>query len=168
MEKTHESGMCRDVRDFNEKFEVPRQGCYTNNWQLSPAEQEFRNKFLIEELNEYLSAVGCSLTTESANVAGKIKDPSYLQDSAKALDSLVDLVYVAIGTAYMHGFDFDAAWKLVQDANMQKIKVGSSLDSASSTGRGNKFDVKKPAGWLPPDIESLLKQPIEKDPVDRT
>ena len=67
----------------------------------------------------------------------------------KVLDALVDLVYVALGTAYLHGFGpqkFNEAWRRVHEKNMEKIRA----PSADHSKRGSAFDVIKPAGWTPP------------------
>ena len=38
------------------------------------------------------------------------------------LDALVDIVYLAVGTACMQGLDFDEAFKRVHHANMRKVR----------------------------------------------
>jgi predicted HAD superfamily Cof-like phosphohydrolase len=70
------------------------------------------------------------------------------------LDALVDLVYVALGTAYMHGFDFNEAFKRVHEANMKKVRAVSMRDSK----RGSIYDVVKPEDWTPPDLSDLVKE----------
>lgn len=67
---------------------------------------------------------------------------------AEQLDALVDLVYVAMGTACMMGLPFEAAWKEVHDANMRKIKQGYS----------NKQGIVKPPDWVAPNIEKVLTE----------
>jgi predicted HAD superfamily Cof-like phosphohydrolase len=86
-----------------------------------------------EELDEYSSA------RSDSNLAGQ-------------LDALVDILYVAIGTAYQHGFDLAEAWRRVHEANMQKVRVQKFQDST----RGSLFDVVKPPGWVPPNLEDLV------------
>ena len=93
----------------------------------------FRYKFMEEELHEYATAINES-------------------DLAKQLDALVDLVYVALGTAHLHGFNFDEAWRRVHLANMSKVRVERAEDSK----RGSTFDVVKPLGWTPPDLSDLV------------
>ena len=97
---------------------------------------ELKNARIIhmhEELHEYMKAVQKG-------------------DVLNALDALVDLVYVALGTAYFHGFDFNEAWRRVHEANMRKVRV----DAAENSKRGTKFDVVKPKGWVGPDLEDLV------------
>jgi predicted HAD superfamily Cof-like phosphohydrolase len=95
---------------------------------------DFRYKFMREELDEYQVAY-------------------YEENMEKQLDALVDLVYVALGTAYMQGFDFNEAFNRVHAANMKKVRVYIAEDSA----RGSTFDVVKPEGWVAPDLSDLVK-----------
>lgn len=71
-----------------------------------------------------------------------------LQDLAKQADALVDLVYFAKGTAVMLGLPWAELWDDVHGANMDKVPgVGP---------RGQKVDVIKPVGWIPPQTEAIL------------
>lgn len=104
--------------------------------ELPPAISEFRMQLLLEEVREYVEAVND-------------------RDLEKQLDSLVDLVYVAIGAACLHGFNFDEAFKRVHEANMRKKRsVGTVLN-----GRGSAYDVVKPEGWEPPFLTDLVRNP---------
>jgi predicted HAD superfamily Cof-like phosphohydrolase len=118
-----------DIKAFHEKFELAYEG--PPRW-LPGMLSEFRSRFLEEEILEYRTA----LTLE-----GKF-------------DALVDLVYVAIGTAHLHGFPFDEAWRRVHKANMSKVR-GASERSAS-------YDVVKPPNFVPPDLTDLVN-PGETD-----
>jgi predicted HAD superfamily Cof-like phosphohydrolase len=73
-------------------------------------------------------------------------------DMPGQLDALVDLVYVALGTAHMQGFDFNEAWRRVHDANMQKVRA----QNADESKRGSALDVVKPEGWKPADLSDLV------------
>ena len=73
-------------------------------------------------------------------------------DLPEVLDALVDLVYVAISTAWLLNLPFDQAWQAVHAANMAKIRV----ENASQSKRKHAFDIVKPAGWQPPDHSNLL------------
>ena len=64
----------------------------------------FRTFFLMEELAEYTQAIT-------------------KKDDAAALDALVDIVYIALGTAWLFNLPFEKAWKEVQTANMKKIRA---------------------------------------------
>lgn len=61
-------------------------------------------------------------------------------------DGLVDLIYVAIGTAIAYGIDLRPVWDAVQAANMAKVGGPTRADGK----------VLKPEGWQPPDIEGVL------------
>jgi len=83
-----------------------------------------RMDFLNEELQEFAEA------NWSENIVG-------------AADALADIVYVALGTAYLMGLPFDAIWAAVQHANMSKVR--------GMTTRGNAVDAAKPEGWVGPE-----------------
>lgn len=109
------------VRDFHEKFEL-----FVNkdNRELQSA----RVRHMQEELDEYKKAV---------------KENNREQQ----LDALVDLVYVALGTAHYEDFDFNEAFRRVHEANMKKIRRPS---------KRSQWDVVKPEGWTAPNIKDCL------------
>lgn len=115
----------QDVYDFHEKFGIEQPDSPRH---LPEELAHFRLKFLLEELNEY----------ESALIAGDLETQH---------DALIDLVYVALGTALISGFDFEEGWDRVQRANMAKERA---LPDGSNSTRFSKFDVVKPEGWTPP------------------
>jgi predicted HAD superfamily Cof-like phosphohydrolase len=115
-----------DVGDFHEKFglETWRGGPPR---ELTPELLEFRIRFMLEELGEYCEAVGYDLSatlkaknTPSGTVLTAQGHP--VQDLPKAFDALIDLVYVALGTAQKHRFPWQAGWDEVQRANMAKVR----------------------------------------------
>ncbi len=108
----------RDVSDFVEKF--------LSEDQLSSEVWQQRVDHMREEWEEYVEA--------------SMKD-----DQAGAFDALIDLVYLALGTACLHRFDFYEGWRRVHAANMKKVKGGPKR-------------VAKPAGWTPPDLSDLIKE----------
>jgi predicted HAD superfamily Cof-like phosphohydrolase len=116
-----------DIKEFHEKFGLDYQGPPR---QLDLELRVFRKDFMKEELTEYC---------QSDDLHGQ-------------LDALVDLVYVALGTAYMQGFDFNEAWRRVHEANMKKVRA----DRADQSKRGSTFDVVKPPGWTAPDLRDLV------------
>ena len=116
-----------DIKEFHEKFGLT----YTDGPRFLPEDLSgFRTKFMQEELDEYGTPI-----------------------LEKQLDALVDLVYVALGTAYLHGFDFDEAWKRVHEANMKKVKAKAD---GSDSLRKSAHDVVKPLGWTAPDLSDLV------------
>ena len=74
------------------------------------------------------------------------------KDLVGVADALADLVYVALGTAHMMGIPFDAVFRVVHAANMQKQR--------GMTKRGMVYDAIKPEGWVGPEaqIETILKE----------
>lgn len=118
----------QDVQDFHNKFAVP---VAAKPQLLDDETYNFRLGFMREELNEFV-------------------DSHYNNDLATALDSLIDLVYVAYGTAQMMGVSpamWQEMWDAVQGANMSKVRA----TSADQSKRGTSLDVIKPAGWVSPD-----------------
>lgn len=111
----------------NEKIDIP------NNSELI----NFRTAFLMEELAEYTNAIT-------------------KKDAAGALDALVDIVYIALGTAWLFNLPFEKAWNEVQKANMSKIRAKDKTGK-----RGTKFDVIKPKDWKAPNIEKIIEEERE-------
>ncbi len=72
------------------------------------------------------------------------------QDLEAQADALVDLIYFALGTAVMLGLPWKQLWRDVQRANMAKER--------GETQRGHKVDVRKPAGWVPPQGLAILQR----------
>jgi len=118
------------VAQFADKFDLAYDGPPR---QLDEDLFAFRRRFLLEELDEYLTA---HLT---GNMEGM-------------LDGLVDLIYVAVGTALLHGFDLDEAFRRVHAANMRKARA----ESVNQSSRGHRLDVVKPPGWTPPWLKDLV------------
>ena len=124
-----------DVGDFHEKFgldNVTHRGA--GERVFNPELMEFRIKFLHEELQEF----------EDATVTRNAED---------MFDALLDLVYVAMGTAHLLGFPWQAGWDEVQRANMTKVRAQAD---GSNSRRLSSFDVVKPPGWTPPRIGEVL------------
>lgn len=141
-----------DVGQFHFKFGLETLGSGTPTL-LPPDVQQFRENFLQEELNEYREA--CT--------AG---------DLGKAVDALIDLVYVALGTAHMHRVSFNQHWDLVHEKNMLKERRKSDIIGANGetivddrSVRGHTLDVVKPAGWTPPDHQPILDRIAAAFPV---
>lgn len=123
-----------DVGEFHEKF-----GLMTTPPEGPPRELnedllKFRARFLQEELDEFQGGM-------------------LIADHAQMFDALLDLVYVAMGTAHLLGYPWQDGWTLVQQANMSKVRARAD---GSDSKRGSSWDVVKPEGWRPPDIDRLL------------
>ena len=154
--------MVKDIREFHEKFGLEYNGKPRT---LPPELAEFRRRFLEEELSEFKSdsyrAEYFAAMLNSGAPTDQIIDflnriTTGLEGS---LDALVDLVYVALGTAYLQGFDFAEAWRRVHEANMKKVRVERKEDSK----RGSTFDVVKPEGWEPPSHTDLVRDHIHAE-----
>ena len=124
--------MYRDIKDFHEKFGIKP---ISDRPMLLPDDiMQFRLKFLHEELVEMIEA--------------------YQQgDLPQVADAIVDIIYVALGTAYRMGLPFDELWQEVHNCNMAKIRVKSAIDSK----RYHSDDIIKPEGWQPPCISKILE-----------
>jgi len=135
----------KDIQNFHAKFGLE----YDEGPRALPHElADFRTGFMVEELCEYITddeQFHCLIRSAFHSRVNR-------QPLEKQLDALVDLVYVALGTAYLHGFDFEEAWRRVHAANMSKVRAKRAEDSV----RGSTFDVVKPPGWKAPDLSDLV------------
>ncbi len=118
-----------DVRTFHETVTGTPNGHFPTT--IPTYMMVERIKFLKEELDE--------LTTATKH-----------QDLPEIADALVDLVYVAKGTALMLGLPWEQLWDEVQRANMDKVR--------GTTKRGMEFDAQKPVGWRPPQHIPILSR----------
>jgi predicted HAD superfamily Cof-like phosphohydrolase len=125
----------KDIDNFHKKygFEKNEKVDIPDNSELI----NFRTAFLMEELAEYTNAIT-------------------KKDAAGALDALVDIVYIALGTAWLFNLPFEKAWNEVQKANMSKIRAKDKTGK-----RGTKFDVIKPKDWKAPNIEKIIEEERE-------
>jgi len=114
------------VVEFSTKFDVP---VAASPRQLPLDEFKYRHEFLREELDELVEAYEYG-------------------DLLKQADALVDLVYVALGTAAMMGLPWGGLFAAVHEANMRKVRAASD-----DPNKRHRFDVRKPPGWVPPDVE---------------
>lgn len=130
--------MMQDIQDFHEKFGLAYRG---GPQELSTQASEFRIKFMQEELNEYVKGVE-------------------EHDLVQQFDALVDLVYVALGTAYLQGLPFEDGWNEVQAANMRKQRAGPNGEGSK---RNSPLDVIKPAGWAGPDMLEVLHRALRRN-----
>lgn len=123
-----------DIRAFHERFGLEYDG---EPRELPKDLRDFRYRFLEEELEEYEAAA------EEGDLPGMF-------------DALIDLIYVAAGTLYLHGFPAELGWERVHGANMKKVRAGDAGESK----RLSTHDVVKPHGWEEPDLGELLDAPF--------
>ena len=124
-----------DVGEFHRKFGLP----HVDDGPPVELDREtlaYRTAFMLEELCEFSRAASTN-------------------DLPKMLDALVDLAYIAIGTAHFKRLPFDAAWAEVHRANMAK-------ERGPTAARGHHLDVRKPDGWMPPDIEGVIEEHVKR------
>lgn len=139
-----------DIEDFHIKFHLEYDGPARV---LPPDLSRFRIKFMDEEQNEYCHHEAAA-SAERYILTASASDPAnYAFHLEHMLDGLVDMVYVVIGTAYLHGFDFREAWRRVHAANMKKVRA----ERVSDSKRGSTWDVVKPEGWTPPSHIDIVE-----------
>lgn len=138
----------RDIEDFHHKFGIAYSGRPRH---LDEDLENFRVKFLVEELCEYVGQTDTITKLIQAAIVTRPEDdaPPIMVDQ---FDALIDLAYVLFGTLHLHGFPFRQAWARVHRANMTKIRAPSAADSK----RQHSSDVIKPPDFVPPDLSDLL------------
>jgi len=127
-----------DVGMFHEKFGLRNSWVMPNNVgpeAISDELLQFRINFLKEELQEFI-------------------DGSEAMDDCAMADALIDLVYVAMGTAHLFGYPWQELWADVQRANMAKQRA----TRADQSSRNTTYDVIKPEGWEPPKTAKILRE----------
>jgi predicted HAD superfamily Cof-like phosphohydrolase len=140
-----------DIEAFHQKFGLE----YTGKPRiLEPELFSFRRKFIQEEVDEY-EREQTGLIEALTSDDGQPDHRRIALGLHEQLDALVDMVYVALGTAYLQfGVSvFHEAWRRVQEANMKKVRA----EKADESKRGSAFDVVKPEGWTPPDHHDLVR-----------
>lgn len=133
----------QDVFNFHAKFDLLR---FEKPGHLTKEKLSERIEFMLEELSEFVESAGMELVPDSITTF-KVMNRGE-QDLAGQADALVDLVYVALGTAVMLGLPWDWLWNDVQRANMAKVR--------GMTKRGHAVDVTKPPGWQGPQTQRIL------------
>lgn len=139
------------VQNFHVKF---RQ--IVNYKPVHLTRRKLRERFvsMLEEVLEFGEACGLGILDGDGDpVAPKeckriVCEVSDTYDYATQVDSLVDLVYFAKGTAVMMGIPWRPLFADVQVANMSK--------EPGLTHRGFLMDVVKPAGWQGPQTMTIL------------
>jgi predicted HAD superfamily Cof-like phosphohydrolase len=116
--------MFQDVADFHRR--ILNQEPADSPSLVSPQFLIERFRFMQEELDEFLT------DGFNAHIVG-------------AADAIADIIYVALGTAYLMNLPMDSIWKSVHEANMRKVR--------GATKRGNEFDAAKPPGWVGPETD---------------
>lgn len=127
--------MVEDIKAFHQRFKLP--GPQAPEFLGDKELFDFRVGFMREELEEFVEAYNRG-------------------DLPEAADALIDLVYVAMGTAYMMGLPWDELWNDVQRANMTKVRA----EHPTHSKRGTTYDVVKPPGWVPPQSATIIERAL--------
>lgn len=145
-----------DVGLFHNKFGLNNTtDSYPGPRELPADLMEFRIKFIFEELQELLEGMGMKFHTPLYDLAmANGETEAVPPDEAKQFDALIDMVYVIYGLAHLKGYPWEEGWIAVQHANMQKVRA----EHAHQSRRGGTWDIIKPPGWIPPDIEGVLRK----------
>ena len=165
------------VGKFHKKFDLPVSDGVAQ--EISAELRDFRLRFLLEELAELADGYGLELNWElhaapmpeapcprcGYNGEGFYQPDKHpcigRQDLPKIADSLIDLVYVALGTGHYHHLPWQALFKEIQRANLSKERAAKD---GSDSMRGSSFDVVKPKNWHGPAIIEVLMKAGWKGP----
>jgi hypothetical protein len=116
------------AREFNSKVRLlPRKPIYLNEY-----ERERQYVMMLEELEEFVGA----------------------KTAVEQIDALLDLIYVALGAVCEMGINPDPLFRIIHEANMQKVQGGRPLQDENGK-------VQKPEGWQDPTQalrEEILRQ----------
>lgn len=126
------------VRAFHEKFDATRRDRPTL---IAPDDADLRAQLIIEEVSEFI-------------------DAQDREDIVEMADALVDLIYVAIGTAVAYGINLRPIFRMVHEANMRKAPY-SRQEAMRAARAGRKIPVgkiMKPDGWVPPNVEGEIRR----------
>lgn len=84
----------------------------------------------------------------------EIRAACLIGDLEQYFDGIIDLVYVALGAAYLAGLPFEEGFRRVHEANMKKIRAITAEDSK----RGSTYDIIKGRDWIAPALSDLLRK----------
>ena len=137
------------VKQVQDKFELPN-----GSSNEIDVHYDLRCKLMDEELQEFKDAY---------SEYSKQQQGDKLKSYVEMVDAMCDLTWLTLGTLQTLGVtndEFCKCFSFVFEANNSKIKA----KSAEETKRGNKFDMVKPADFVPPDryIKSLFKSKLSK------
>ena len=142
----------RDVRQFHITFKQPAPEQPTF---LTAHQRMLRCRLLLEETMEYIKA--CGFRLGHIDQGGRTmmilaEDPTAQIDPIEQIDGLVDVIYIALGSAIMMGLDLQPFWEEVHGSNMRKV----GADGKAHVREDGK--ILKPEGWEPPNIGKVFLQ----------
>ena len=138
------------VAEFLDKFGIPRK------YEPTFIEDRLfikRCEHIREELNELAYTYGY-IEANKLDLSKWTKVVDSKAPLEEVLDALIDIQYLVLGTALMHGFGliFEEAFERVHKANMAK----KLIHHISNKDNQMKFGVMKPEGWIMPDLKGLI------------
>jgi len=127
---------------------------------LTKEEYIFRASTMMEELLEYIDSIfedvpGVPSITEQMDQFRDLLNELTMRktiDLGEQFDALLDLSVFIQGTCELQGFPYLEGMEEVMAANMKKRLATSAAESK----RNLKFDLVKPQGWQPPDLNHLV------------
>lgn len=78
------------------------------------------------------------------------------RDLVATADGIIDAIYVLVGAALEFGLPLENLWAEVQRANASKAVFDEELNALKIIRRPD-GKILKPEGWVPPNIEAVLR-----------
>lgn len=86
---------------------------------------------------------------EAIQALGNFRQGDNTQALAELAGELVDVIYVALGTAVEYGLELEPFFREIQAANMAKVADGCKRRADGK--------ILKPEGWQPADLRAVLE-----------
>lgn len=149
----------RDVKEFMEAVgqeapdELTQRGVPPDHehYRLVNGSQELDSRARLLSLGTHLASLRARLVLEEAS---ELLDALAADDLVQIADAVVDICYVAIGTAIAYGISLPEVWEAVQEANMAKLSLTPEGEFVALKDENGK--IIKPEGWVPPDVAAVL------------
>jgi predicted HAD superfamily Cof-like phosphohydrolase len=148
--------MQEEVQAFHEKFRRPV-GRWMGDYFGDEKMRRLRAALVLEEACEFVAACGFDPLEMIHGMPNVLADQRGVGSShvwakatpnfPEAIDALVDILYVTLGSAVTFGVLLRGPFNLVHQANMAKVGGGES-----DLGK-----ILKPPDWKPPDIVGWLR-----------
>lgn len=133
----------KDVRDF---MKAARQDMPDGPTVLDGSAKWSRLTMLLEELSEHKKALA------DAKKASEYNNKRGVEDTVVEIgDSIGDMIFVLIGTAYAYGLDIDAIWDEIARSNRSKVNEKTGFMDKDLTGK-----VIKPSTYSPPNLRKVV------------
>lgn len=132
-----------DVREFMASAQQEMPAAPTV---LDGAAKWSRFSMITEEFGEHKKALA------DLKKASEYNDQHGIEEAMIELgDSIIDMIFVLIGTALAYGLDPDAMWAEIARSNRSKVIPTTGFMDKDSTGK-----VTKPATFSPPDLREVI------------